>query len=312
MNCWIFDIDGVLTDPQQKKVVNETLWDQFTAWLQNGNPLTFNTGRSLEWVKQQILTPLESHLAKQNLPKSLFHNLMAVGEKGTDWLNFDPDGHPQQTIDDQISVPQDLIDQVKQITEQKFSDTMFFDSTKKTMISIEMKQNEDLNKFHEAQKQLVEELKNIIQNYNLSSQRTLGRTLGARLLDKGGSRRYKQTTSSLSIDATVIATDIQNTHTGKALGTKRILNWLNQRKFKITNFYTFGDSQSDLAMAQYLYSHLNNSLTTNQYQLTTNPNPVTFIYVGPNLHWNKTESPFPILHYPGFNQGTIQFLSTMN
>src|SRR5476651_417162 len=91
-DCWIFDIDGVLTSPQEKKIVNQFLFDQFITWLQNQNPIALNTGRSLEWVYQQVLTPLKRHIAAKNLSPNILHNLIAVGEKGADWLTYDKQG----------------------------------------------------------------------------------------------------------------------------------------------------------------------------------------------------------------------------
>jgi phosphoserine phosphatase len=53
----------------------------------------------------------------------------------------------------------------------------------------------------------------------------------------------------LEIDATTIATDIQDRRAGKDLGARRVVDWLARRGLMPEHFVTMGDSQSDVAMA---------------------------------------------------------------
>ena len=57
MNLYVFDVDGVLTDPI-KKQSNKKLLIELSRILKNGNILAFNTGRSLSWVQERILNNL--------------------------------------------------------------------------------------------------------------------------------------------------------------------------------------------------------------------------------------------------------------
>jgi hydroxymethylpyrimidine pyrophosphatase-like HAD family hydrolase len=101
---------------------------------------------------------------------------------------------------------------------------MFFDETKETMISTEFKKGSDLNKFHEEQKDLVEEMKKILDFLGVNN---------------------------LKIEPSIIATDIQNPHVGKDLGVERFLTMIHGKP-EPEEFATFGDSPSDLEMYKYL------------------------------------------------------------
>ena len=267
-NTWIFDVDGVLTHPKEKKILQTTLLDYIIKFLQNGEPVAFNSGRSLIWLENQILNPLLDKI--QN--KKILSQLFIVGEKGAYWNSYSNDGIQNQNFDPSISVPQDLLQKVRTLIQSKFSGTMFFDSTKKTMISIEMKQGTDLYLFRQQQQSLVTTLNQFL------------------------TPAQKQT---IKIDPTTIATDIEKRHVGKALGTQKIIDWLSQNGQIVDHFYTFGDSPSDLEMPEKLY------------QIYQEPNKITFIFVGEKLPFPEKSHPFKTLHYTGFDQGTRNFFSTL-
>jgi len=103
---------------------------------------------------------------------------------------------------------------------------MFFDSTKKTMISVEMHDGYDIARFAEEQARLKVDLSKI-------------------LAEAGQDRIY-------NIDPTTIATDVESPHVGKAFGADRFLQFLKDRDIKPMQFKAFGDSASDFEMADEL------------------------------------------------------------
>ena len=104
---------------------------------------------------------------------------------------------------------------------------MFFDATKETMLSIEMHDGFNLNMFHQRQKALVEDIKQLLKKYKLQD-------------------LYR-------IDLTTIATDVESPKVGKALGANRFLQFLKKINSKPQKFETFGDSKSDFEMSDELH-----------------------------------------------------------
>jgi hypothetical protein len=100
---------------------------------------------------------------------------------------------------------------------------MFWDPTKLTMVSVEMVDGMPIQRFAPRQRELVTALHELLDNEHAGH--------------------------SLEIDASTIATDIQDRRAGKDLGARRIVEWLERRGLTPEHFVTVGDSQSDTAMA---------------------------------------------------------------
>lgn len=229
-DAFIFDVDGVLTDPN-KKILDREVMESIARRLKNGLPVILNTGRSISWLQEKILARL--YFAHNLTNVSDLQNLFMIGEKGGTWMGFDEKGLmpalPSQ--DGSISVPKDLQEAVQKIVKDRFSETMAYDQTKLTMISIEtndwLTEEDRISKFLPARKQLVIVLENLIAEHGLSGE--------------------------LKVDPTTIATDIENKHVGKDFAVQRAVAWLKQRKILPKKYITFGDSQSDFAMARQLH-----------------------------------------------------------
>ncbi|MFA6306647.1 MAG: HAD hydrolase family protein [Patescibacteria group bacterium] len=221
-HAWLFDVDGVLTHPSEKKVTEPEIFFQLIKRLEAGEPVALNTGRATDFMLEKIIEPLEKMVAN----KKILHNLLAVGEKGAVTVTFNDQGEKKLYIDESISVPEWLQKEVMALVNQRFSATMFYDKTKKTMISIEMLDNLELEKFKEEQNLLNQALAELLVKYKL--------------------------TDDYKIDPSRIATDIENKHVGKHLGAGRALAWLDKKKIRPEQFIAFGDSPSDVAMAEEL------------------------------------------------------------
>lgn len=216
MKAWIFDVDGVITDLQTKQVTSQHLFPLLTQLVQHKDPVIFNTGRDIHWVHERVIDVWK----KQN-PEITLSHVFIVGEKGATWQQIGK----EVITDERFRIPQNFQDAVHQLVADEFSDTMFFDENKKTMVSIEMKNNGDVERFQERREELVPALQALLKKYNLEN---------------------------LTIDKSNISTDIEYPEVGKALGMERILTWLAEQKHKVDAFYCFGDSPSDLAMGDAL------------------------------------------------------------
>jgi hydroxymethylpyrimidine pyrophosphatase-like HAD family hydrolase len=211
--CWIFDIDGVLSNLLEKRITEPGILDELVKRLQKGDIIALNTGRSIAWTIENIIRPLSNAVDKNKL-----ENIFTVAEKGTitaEYINEEL----IEKIDRRFSIPQNFIDKSKAISD-KYSETMFFDNTKKTMITVEMKDGMDVNRFQDDNRKLKEEWQ--------------------QLIDQSG--------RNFLLIPNPIATDIQAREVGKALGVDKILAWLNKKGLKPKRFIAVGDDLQDLEM----------------------------------------------------------------
>jgi hydroxymethylpyrimidine pyrophosphatase-like HAD family hydrolase len=221
--AFLFDVDGVVTDPLEKKVLYPEILSSIIKILKNGGPVGLNTGRSTSWVTDRVLNPMLQLIDDLGILK----NFIVIGEYGGTWIEFDSSGKKVVGENSDISIPKDLSAAVIELVKTEFSESMFFDDSKKTMISIEMADGFDLEKFSKLQQQLVVKLKNLLNDFKLQDQ--------------------------FKIDVTTIATDIESYSVGKGLGADQFLRFLQKRQLKPTNYLTFGDSIADFAMADRLH-----------------------------------------------------------
>lgn len=221
--AWIFDVDGVLTHPSEKKVTEQELFSQLIKRLAVGEPVILNTGRAVDFMIKKILEPLEQLVGNKKLLKNLF----AVGEKGAVSVLYNDTGERAEYTDQSITVPQELQNEARQLVENKFSDVVFYDITKKTMISVEMLDGLSVDEFRKRQEELGKKLSELLEQYGLTA-------------------KYR-------VELTRIAIDVENNYVGKGLGVQRALQWLSEQKIKPEKFITFGDSSSDTAMAAELH-----------------------------------------------------------
>ena len=221
--AYIFDVDGVITDPSEKKITEPEILDHIVQRLEAGEPVALNTGRSLVFMIDRVINPLLEKIKD----KKILANFFASGEKGGTWITFDEEGVMQRHKDESISIPQSLQEKVRSLINDGFLDSTFFDETKESMISTEMKDGYPVEEYTKQQKGLNAKLQELVNQENL--------------------------TENLKIDPTTIATDIENKHVGKGFAVERILRWLKEKGIKPQLFMAFGDSLSDFPMAEKLY-----------------------------------------------------------
>ena len=223
-NAWLFDVDGVITNLEQKTINQPHILEEIIRRLEGGEPVALVTGRSIDFMRERVIAPLIERITDSGL----LRNFLAVGEKGGVWITYSQKGEPQDHIDETISSYLKLQEEVRELIEREFSDLTFYDESKKTMISVEMKDGINLEDFHQRQAFLDEELENLIKRCNLSSQ--------------------------LETDPTAIATDIQDKHVGKDFAARRVLAWLKSRDIVPKMAVAIGDSKSDVPMAQEIHN----------------------------------------------------------
>lgn len=221
--AWLFDIDGVLTDPEIKRVTLPGIFNELVSRLKKGEPIGLNTGRSLDFIITQILNPLELVI----MDKNLLCNIIAVGEKGAAWIMYDASGEKTIHQDPSVCVPRELQIAIRElVSKPPYSETMFYDETKRTMISIELKEGKTIAEFKNSQQALKKALQVILSDKHLEN--------------------------DMRIDPTRIATDVESKYVGKALGARKFIELLNEKGVSPERYIGFGDSVSDYEMFEEL------------------------------------------------------------
>jgi hydroxymethylpyrimidine pyrophosphatase-like HAD family hydrolase len=212
-SVFVFDLDGVITDPKDSSVDQRTV-DVIAGLLYKGNLVAVNTGRSYEWVQQNLLETLRS-------VGDALQNLAISCEKGGDFIEWTNNAFVQRPS--RFALPAALQTQCKELfeTHQEMLTTMFWDATKRTMATIEKIPDADLTAYHAEQEQLI----------------TLLRTAFAE--------------HDVRIDPTTIATDVESMQAGKHAGAELIFEWVGKQAAVVSQYISVGDSISDYEMARY-------------------------------------------------------------
>jgi len=224
---WIFDVDGVITNPAEKRVTEKGLIEAIAEKLDKGDVVTLNTGRSISWMTGRVLNPLREAVKD----KGKLDNFLAVGEKGGTWAYF-VNNELKTEQDEKIIIPQSLKNTVRNLIQTEFDNKMFFDDSKLTMLSTEMIDGRSIQEYAVEQSELSKKMEEII-------------------------KKPEYGCLGLRIDPTTIAIDIQNSHVGKHFGARRIVNWLVEKGIKPAKIIAVGDSQSDIEMAEELQGEFN-------------------------------------------------------
>lgn len=255
------DVDGPVSSPATRTVPGPLL-DDLRALLARGIPVVLNTGRSTEFVRSQVFAPLTA----RGLPAAA--RLHAVCEKGGTWLSADADGPGEVHADPALTVPP-VCHQLLETLVAEYGDAMFVDRSKRTMATVEARTDVPPDFYARRQRGFDADL--------LAGMTTagLGVRLGAECFPDADGR------TPWRIDPSIIATDVESSAAGKALGARRGLALLTGDGTLPRTWHTVGDSRTDYAMADELHArgdavtHVDvgpaPALTDRPYAVTTMP-----------------------------------------
>ncbi|HSH18102.1 MAG TPA: hypothetical protein VK978_01840 [Candidatus Saccharimonadales bacterium] len=212
---YVFDLDGVITDPGNSQV-NEAVIDKMFGMLASGTVIAINTGRSYDWVNKQLIARLAARGHRDILSR-----LLVVCEKGGETVTWN---NSQACIQPSSFA---LSPQAYEITKTVFErnkirfKTMSWDTTKRTMATIEKRSAAQLADFHAEQGILKGLLTKELSGYDVR------------------------------IDATTVATDVESTAAGKYAGAEVIWERFDNNGLDTpTAVISIGDSISDYEMAR--------------------------------------------------------------
>jgi hypothetical protein len=236
----LLDVDGPIASPVSRTIAIPSIIDDLIALAAEGIPVVFNTGRSDAFIREQVVGPL---LAGGLAPGGRVH---AVCEKGAVWCSIGPqyeDGMGDVTVAEDLALPRDYADEMRELVRDEYADLVFFDETKRAMVSIEQRVEVPNDTYLARQPE-----------FDAKAMAALVRRgLGVRRLDDvrpdaSGAVQWR-------IDPTIISTDVESDRSGKDMGAERSLELLAEDGDLPLTWRTMGDSRSDYAMADWLHAN---------------------------------------------------------
>ncbi|GAA2241587.1 hypothetical protein GCM10009851_28730 [Herbiconiux moechotypicola] len=231
----LLDVDGPIASPVTRTIAIPSIAADLVALANAGVPVVFNTGRSDEFLQGEVVGPLVEGGLRDEA------RVFGVCEKGAVWFRITPEGVGDLTVDDSLLVPSQLREQIARLVAEQFADSMFFDDTKRTMVSVEQRTDVDSDHYLGVQPDFDRAVLDLCRTDDIGA---LWRSERHPAAD--GSIRYR-------LDPSIISTDIESVRVGKDLGAERALDLVAATGAVPTLWRTVGDSRGDYAMADWMH-----------------------------------------------------------
>lgn len=228
----LLDVDGPIASPKTRSIDIPTITRDLVTLSNLGVPIVFNTGRSDAFIRDEVVKPM---LAGGLGPEA---RVYGVCEKGAVWFGATMALFDGINVDENLKLPTAVHADLRELAESRFSDTMFWDSTKLAMASVEQRTDVAHEDFRSQQRDFDAAAFDLVK----------GQGLGVMHLDRRSGAEI-----SVRVDTTIISTDVESVSLGKDLGARRALGLLAESGAIPRLWRTVGDSRSDYAMADYLH-----------------------------------------------------------
>jgi hypothetical protein len=236
----LFDVDGPLASPLSRSIRIPSILDDLVALTAAGVPIAFITGRSDTFIREKVIAPLLDVGLGAALATS-GARMFGVFEKGGSWAPITSDGMGEVTVDGRVALPDSVIGGIRELVADGFADTMFFDESKRAMISVEQRTDVDADAYGHAQSRFNDAA------FALVASAGLGVKLGTRSApDAAGKVPFR-------LDPTIISTDIESVLLDKDRGAERALEYFAGLGSLPRVWRSIGDSRSDYLMADHLH-----------------------------------------------------------
>jgi hypothetical protein len=237
----LLDVDGPIASPATRRIAIPSIVTDLVALVAAGVPIAFITGRSDAFIREQVVAPLlDAGLA--DALRAPGARMFGVFEKGATWAGIDADGMGDVEIDSTIAIAGDVTAAVRTLVADEFDEWMFFDETKRAMLSIEQRTEVPNEAYLHAQTRFQDAAFDLVTGFGL------GLRYGDRVVpDAAGA-------VPLRIDPTIISTDIESVLLDKDRGAERALAQFAASGPLPTRWFSVGDSRSDYLMADHLHA----------------------------------------------------------
>jgi hypothetical protein len=233
----LLDVDGPIASPVTRSIAIPSIAADLVALANAGVPIVFNTGRSDEFLRGEVVTPLTAGGLHGDA------RVFGVCEKGAVWFRITPGGVGDLDIDHSLRVPRVLSEQIERLVADRFADSMFFDHTKRTMVSVEQRTDVSSDHYLAVQGDFDRAVLDLCRTDDIGA---LWRTERHPAAD--GTVLYR-------LDPSIISTDIESVRVGKDLGAERALELVDATGAVPRTWRTVGDSRGDYAMADWMHDH---------------------------------------------------------
>ena len=233
----LLDVDGPIASPVTRTIAIGSIVTDLVRLADAGVPVVFNTGRSDTFLREEVIRPLLA----EGLPAHA--KVFAVCEKGAVWFEVTTAGIGELHVDRELAVPLAAGRAIERLVHERFAEHMFFDETKRAMVSVEQRTDVTTEQYLPVQREFDRLA------FAMLRQHGLGVTDGER------AEPGVDGTVSFRIDPTIISTDIESVRLGKDLGASRAIEWLRAHGTMPESWRTVGDSRTDYAMADWLHEH---------------------------------------------------------
>ncbi|HKU02883.1 MAG TPA: hypothetical protein VJQ80_08760 [Arthrobacter sp.] len=230
----LLDVDGPVASPVTRDVKPGIILD-LVALAAAGIPVIFNTGRSDAFIREQVMGPM---IAAGIPAGTVIH---AVCEKGAVWFSYTSAGPGPIHVDRELAVPSAYGDDIRRLVAEDYAAHMFFDETKRAMVSVEQHINVPSADYLAEQKLFDAEAMELMARHGL----------GVVRLDHHAPNSDDEV--DYRVDPTIISTDIESVRLGKDLGASRAVELLAAQGITPQAWRTVGDSRTDYAMADWLH-----------------------------------------------------------
>jgi hypothetical protein len=237
----LFDVDGPLASPLSRTVRINSILDDLVMLAASGVPIAFITGRSDAFIRDQVVAPLRAAGldAALRMPGA---RMFGVFEKGATWAPITSDGMGEVDIDTSVALPADFVSDVRLLVSREYSSTMFFDETKRAMVSVEQRTDVAASDYLPEQHRFNRAV------FDLATWHGLGVRFGdAESADVNGEIPFR-------LDPTIISTDVESVALDKDRGAERALAYFASLGPLPSVWRSAGDSRSDYLMADHLHA----------------------------------------------------------
>ena len=229
----LLDVDGPIASPITRSISIPEITRDLVAIANLGVPVVFNTGRSDVFIRDEVVKPM---LAGGLSPDA---RVFGICEKGAVWFGATINNFSGVKVDEDARIAAPLVLELRVLFDSRYRDTMFWDETKRAMVSLEQRTDVSDSEFLEARDRFASDAFDLLERLGV----------GAELGDRVSAHPV-----SVRIEPTIISTDIEAIRLGKDLGAERALGLLADSGALPRVWRTVGDSRSDYAMADYLHA----------------------------------------------------------
>jgi hypothetical protein len=237
----LFDVDGPIASPVSRTIAVDSILTDLVTLAAAGVPIAFITGRSDAFIRDEVITPLLANGLGDALsvPGA---RMFGVFEKGASWAAITPDGMEEVQVDDTVALPTAVVDEIRALVHSDFADTMFFDETKRAMISVEQRTDVTSERYKSSQGAFNDAAFAVLVRHGLGVR--LGDVAEP---DASGAVPFR-------LDPTIISTDIESVLLDKDRGAERALGYFENTGALPRLWRSVGDSRSDYLMADHLHA----------------------------------------------------------